>query len=404
MFVFCSKQFSLFLGMAFLGTHVFAAVPSSTLTAHSTGAQEYAMRCAGCHGLDGLGNIKGPAIARQPGTVARPDKELVRIVRNGVPGKGMPSMKRLGDAKIIAVVQYLRTLQSASSGGSGSGAVGSASGNAGSASGTSFARPAPANAPAKADFAIASAAPGEMLAMKEPAGVDHAALRAFHVTQADLNQKLIGENWVSYNGDYSGRRFSTMSEVKPANASQLVAKWHFKTTGAGVMEVTPVVVAGVMFVTRSNDAWALDAKTGKLLWHHARAVSDGLIDDAARHINRGVAVLGARVYMETDNAHLLCLDARTGEQIWDIAYATGNRNYGATSAPLIVKDKVIVGTSGGDEGVRGFVAAYDAQTGKQVWRFWTIPAPGEKGNDSWPGDMYLHGGEPPGCRAPSTRN
>ena len=108
-----------------------------------------------------------------------------------------------------------------------------------------------------------------------------------------------------------------------------------------------------MFVTRSNDAWALDAATGKMLWHHARAVSEGLIDDAAGHINRGVAVLGARVYMETDNAHLLCLDARSGKQIWDVVYATGNKNYGATSAPLIVKDKVLVGTSGGDDGVRG---------------------------------------------------
>jgi alcohol dehydrogenase (cytochrome c) len=166
----------------------------------------------------------------------------------------------------------------------------------------------------------------------------------------------------------------------------------FHTSNAGVMEVTPIVVAGVMFMTRSNDAYALDAKTGKQLWHHARAISEGLIDDASGHINRGVAVLGTRVYMETDNAHLLCLDARTGELIWDVAYATGNRNYGATSAPLIVKDKVLVGTSGGDDGVRGFVAAYDAQTGKEAWRFWTIPAPGEHGSQSWPGDMYMHGG------------
>ena len=231
-----------------------------------------------------------------------------------------------------------------------------------------------------------------MLAMKEVPGVDLAALRSFHVDEVDLSQKQVEENWVSYNGDYTGRRFSAMNEVTPANAGSLVAKWHYKTTGAGVMEVTPVVVAGVMFVTRSNDAWALDAKTGKLLWHHARPVSAGLIDDAARHLNRGVAVLGTRVYMETDNAHLLCLDARTGQQIWDVVYATGNKNYGATSAPLIVKDKVLVGTSGGDEGVRGFIAAYDADTGKEAWRFWTIPAPGEKGNESWPGDMYKHGG------------
>jgi alcohol dehydrogenase (cytochrome c) len=158
------------------------------------------------------------------------------------------------------------------------------------------------------------------------------------------------------------------------------------------MEATPIVVAGVMLVTSANDAYALDAKTGKTLWHHTRALSHGLVDDAAMHHNRGVAVLGGRVYMETDNAHLLCLDARSGGLIWEVAYATGNRNYGATSAPLIVKDMVLVGTSGGDDGVRGFLAAFDAQTGMERWRFWTIPGPGEKGGESWPGDQYLHGG------------
>ena len=136
----------------------------------------------------------------------------------------------------------------------------------------------------------------------------------------------------------------------------------------------------------------LDARTGRQLWHHAMSLTEGLIDDASSHHNRGIAILGARIYMETDNAHLLCLDARNGHLIWDVAYAPGNKNYGATSAPLIVKDKVIVGTSGGDDGVRGFVAAFDAKSGKECWRLWTIPAPGEKGSESWPGDMYLRGG------------
>jgi alcohol dehydrogenase (cytochrome c) len=213
------------------------------------------------------------------------------------------------------------------------------------------------------------------------------------VQPSDLLQKTIENNWVSYNGDYTGRRFSSLAQVTPANVSRLAAKWVFHTQNAGVLEVTPVVVAGVMFITGSNDAYALDARTGMLLWHHARGVSSGLIDDASGHINRGVAVLGTRVYMETDNAHLLCLDARSGNLIWDVAYANNNKNYGGTSAPLIVKDKVLVGTSGGDDGVRGFLAAFDAQTGKQVWRFWTVPAPGENGSESWPaGEEYLHGG------------
>jgi alcohol dehydrogenase (cytochrome c) len=356
------------------------ALPNAAL---GLGQQTFVANCASCHAMDGSGNIKGPAIARQPSTIARSDKDLTRIVRNGVPGKGMPPMRQLGNAKVVAVVKYLRTLQQAS-GSAASPAIGSG----GSGSG---ARPNGPN-PQLAEARAAASAPGEMLAMKQAPEVTLAALRGFHLDVAGLSQPQIKENWVSYNGDYTGRRFSAMDEITPANAAKMVAKWHFKTAGAGVMEVTPVVVAGVMFVTRSNDAWALDAKTGKLLWHHTRPISQGLIDDAARHINRGVAVLGTRLYQETDNAHLLCLDARTGEQLWDVAYATGNRNYGATSSPLIVKGKVIVGSSGGDEGVRGFVAAYDAETGKQAWRFWTIPAPGEKGNESWPGEMWMHGG------------
>jgi alcohol dehydrogenase (cytochrome c) len=120
-------------------------------------------------------------------------------------------------------------------------------------------------------------------------------------------------------------------------------------------------------------------------------VTEGLIDDASQHHNRGVGIWHSRIYMETDNAHLLCLDARSGNLLWDVPYTDGNKNYGATSAPLVVKDKVFVGTSGGDDGVRGLLAAIDAVTGKILWRFWTIPAPGEPGSSSWPGDAYLHG-------------
>jgi alcohol dehydrogenase (cytochrome c) len=212
------------------------------------------------------------------------------------------------------------------------------------------------------------------------------------VKQSDLLANPAGANWISYNGDYTGRRYSGLTQITPANARGLTVHWVFHAREISPLEVTPIVVAGVMFVTSANDAYALDAKTGKTLWHHTRALSRGLVDDAAMHHNRGVAVLGGHVYMETDNAHLLCLDTRSGGLTWDVAYATGNRNYGATSAPLIVKDMVVVGTSGGDDGVRGFLAAFDAQTGKERWRFWTIPGPGEKGGESWPGDQYLHGG------------
>ena len=160
-----------------------------------------------------------------------------------------------------------------------------------------------------------------------------------NVRQTDLLQSPVTDNWVSYNGDYSGARHSGLTQITPGNVGQLAAQWVFHPRTVSPLEVTPVVIAGVMFVTSANDAYALDAKTGKVLWHHVRAVSQGLIDDPAQHHNRGVAILGTRVYMETDNAHLLCLDARSGHLIWDVPYATGNKNYGATSAPLIVKTR-----------------------------------------------------------------
>jgi alcohol dehydrogenase (cytochrome c) len=202
----------------------------------------------------------------------------------------------------------------------------------------------------------------------------------------------IKDNWPSYNGDYTGRRFSGLTQITPQNVEHLQAQWVFHTKTPGVLEATPVVIDGIMYFTGSNDAFALNAQTGEVLWHYSRPISSGLIDDASGHINRGVAVLGNRLYMETDNAHLLCLDKRSGNLMWDVAYADGNKNYGATGAPLILKDKVLVATSGGDDGVRGFLAAFDAVTGKLAWRLWTIPAPGEPGSSSWPGDTYLHGG------------
>ena len=215
---------------------------------------------------------------------------------------------------------------------------------------------------------------------------------AIDIHSDDLLAQPLAGNWLSYNGDYSGRRYSSLSEISKNNLAQLRAAWVFHVHNSSRLEVTPVVANGMMFVTASNDAFALDARSGRVVWHHSRPNAEGLIDDASRHITRGVGLWRNRLYMETDNAHLLCLDARSGNLIWDVAYADWNRNYGATSAPLVVKDKVLVGTSGGDDGVRGFLAAYDALSGKLVWRFWTIPAPGEFGSESWPGKLYLHGG------------
>jgi alcohol dehydrogenase (cytochrome c) len=201
----------------------------------------------------------------------------------------------------------------------------------------------------------------------------------------------VAENWPSYNGDYTGRRFSSLTQITPANVRSLRVQWVFHSRNSNSMEVTPVAFSGVMYITSGNDAYTLDARTGRTIWHHARPLSSGLIDDASSHHNRGVAIWQTRVFMETDNAHLLCLDARSGNLLWDMRYADTRLNYGATSAPLVVRDKVIVGTSGGDDGVRGFVAAFDVKTGSPAWKFWTIPKPGEPNSSSWNRHTYLHG-------------
>jgi alcohol dehydrogenase (cytochrome c) len=220
----------------------------------------------------------------------------------------------------------------------------------------------------------------------------HSAFASIDMQPEKLLSEPAGANWLSYNGDYTGRRFSSLNQINESNVGQLRAGWVFHAPNSSALEVTPVVYQGLMFVTSANDVYALDAQAGRIVWHYARPITEGLIDDASEHHNRGVALWHSRVYMETDNAHLLCLDARSGNLLWDVAYTDGHKNYGATSAPLLVKDKVIVGTSGGDDGVRGFVSAYEAQSGKLAWRFWTIPAPGEPGSESWPGRAYLHGG------------
>lgn len=212
------------------------------------------------------------------------------------------------------------------------------------------------------------------------------------VTKDDLVAQPVGENWTSYNGDYSGRRYSRLDQINTQNVAALRAAWTFHPGNTQQLEVTPVVIRGVMYITASNDVIALDARTGRELWHFRRPVSAGLLDDAAAHKNRGVAVWRNSVFMETDDAHLLSLDARSGGLQWDVEYADKKKHYGATSAPLVVKDTVVVGTSGGDSGVRGFLAGFDPATGKRKWQLWTIPGPGEFGSASWPGDSYLHGG------------
>ncbi len=199
-------------------------------------------------------------------------------------------------------------------------------------------------------------------------------------------------NWPNYNGRIGGNRYSELSAIDASNVSRLAPVWMFPVPNARRLEVTPVVVDGMMYVTSGNQAIALDARTGRQIWRYSRPLTKGVIGDAAGGINRGVAVLGDRVFMVTDHAHLLAIHRFSGELLWDTEMADYRQHYGATSAPLVVGELVLSGTSGGDEGARGFIDAYRASTGERVWRFWTMPGkPGDPGAESWIGRAMEHG-------------
>jgi PQQ-dependent dehydrogenase (methanol/ethanol family) len=200
-------------------------------------------------------------------------------------------------------------------------------------------------------------------------------------------------NWPTYSGSVSGNRFSMLTKIDRHSVARLQPAWVHPLP-YDLLETTPVVVDGVMYVTAPNQIYALDARTGAQIWRYTRPRSPagGISGDAAKGANRGVALLGDRLFFITDNAHLLCLQRVTGALLWDIALPEGPGKYGGTSAPLVAGDLVIVGVSGGDEGVRGFVAAYRATSGEEAWRFWTVPKAGEPAAASWEGNDNPQGG------------
>jgi alcohol dehydrogenase (cytochrome c) len=199
------------------------------------------------------------------------------------------------------------------------------------------------------------------------------------------------QNWLTYSGSYASQRYSALQQVTAANVKNLELKWVFQAQSLQKFESTPLVVDGVMYLTQSpNDVVALDARSGRVFWLYHYAPSP-----AARPccgiVNRGVAILGDSLFMATVDAHLVSIDAKNGHAQWDVKLAEPAAGYAMTMAPLVVKDKVIVGVAGGEFGVRGFIEAFDAHTGKQAWRFDTIPQPGEPGHETWRGRDWEHG-------------
>ncbi|MGH7832630.1 MAG: pyrroloquinoline quinone-dependent dehydrogenase [Candidatus Binatia bacterium] len=199
-------------------------------------------------------------------------------------------------------------------------------------------------------------------------------------------------NWLTYSGNYRGGRHTSLTQINRANVNRLKPAWIYQLREPGRLETSPIVVDGIVYVTeKSQSVTALDGKTGRPLWKHNLNSSKDF-RGCCGDVNRGPAVLNDALFVGTIDAHLVALDMRTGNQRWKVKIADHKTGHSITAAPLAVKDKVIVGISGGDLGIRGFLDAYDAKTGKQAWRFWTIPGPGEPGHKTWEGDSWKTGG------------
>ena len=205
-----------------------------------------------------------------------------------------------------------------------------------------------------------------------------------------LNAVKEPHNWLTYSGTYTGQRYSTLAQITPANAGELELKWVFQARWLDYYQATPLVVDGIMYTTQGNDVLALDAATGKMFWiYRYTPAADAKF--CCGRITRGLAILGDTLFLATVDAHLIAIDARSGRPVWHKVVAQATAGYSMTLAPLVIKDKVIVGTAGGEFGIRGFLAAYDAKTGKEAWRFNTVPLPGEPGHETW-GEGWKHGG------------
>jgi len=310
--------------------------PQRLLPQQRAPQQLFETNCAGCHGDDARGTAKGPALAMNPRVAEQSADQLGAYLERGNVAAGMPAFADLAAGERAALVRYVRRL------------------NAETITG-------PPTAPeATRKTTWGAPQPGD---------------------------------WLTYNGNDSANRYSPLKQIHTGNVSSLKLKWVFPIQYFG-LEVTPLAADGVLYVTGPNQVFALDALTGNALWHYSRPASPGMVGDARLGTNRGVAMLRDKVFFVTDNAHLLALDRGSGKLLWEtpMAAESEGQHYGGTLAPLVVNETVIAGVAGADEGIRGFVAAFEPDHGALVWRRWTVPRSGEPGIETWQSKEPVTGG------------
>jgi alcohol dehydrogenase (cytochrome c) len=385
----------LLVGVA--STSVFAAVLLGQQPSQPAPSAAYAARCSTCHGPTMTG-ATGPEIL----TYIRyhTDAEATVQIREKHPSLQIPDAElrqALGDTRILAGTNPAMAT---------GGFTGRRAGRGGAApAGPAATLPAP---PVAALAPTSSAMPAPVTIRMSNGTTRTGVL----LGQSDLDATLLENgryvllsregdsyrekpmtpkaDWRSYDGDLSGNRYSPLEMINTTNIKRLGAAWIFPMPAAR-MEVTPIVVDGIMYLSGWNEAYALDATTGKQLWSYGQPHTEGIQGDGGGGANRGVTVSADSVYLETDHAHLVALNRFTGQKRWDIQMAAYQEGFSASSPPLSVGDLLITGVAGGEEGARGFLDAYRASTGERVWRWYSVPKRGEPGSETWKGQAIDHG-------------
>ena len=334
----------------------------------TVGRKTFESRCSVCHGADGNGGEMGPAIAARLRNLD--DAQLKTTILEGIPTRGMPGIK-VSDQDLPLLITFMRTLRPRSDFGFHSYQTKARLTNGQTLDGTVVSE-------AFDEAAIRTADDRIHLLRKVDGG------RFREVTSET--------NWSTYNGDIGGNRYTRLTQINKSNVARVAPRWMFTLPNLSGLQLTPLVVDGVMYVTAANECYALDAGTGHQIWHYKRPRTRGLTGGGASGANRGAAYADGKIFMDMDNAHLIALNRVDGSLLWDTEIADSRLNYSATSAPIAVGNLVITGTAGGEEGARGLIAAFDSSTGKEVWRFWTVPAAGEPGSETWKGKGMEHGG------------
>ena len=310
---------------------------------HRVASDIFRVRCAICHGNEGAGGIVGPSLNHAGLKHGDSDLAIYKVLRDGVPDTAMNALS-LSLVQRWQLVGYVRQLQLHD--------IGSVAGRA-------------------------------------PLDIELSSERI-------LSAGSKTDEWLTYSGSLDGHRYTPLNQITTANVSKLRIRWirQFDTTLPSI-EATPLVVGGVMFITEPpSDTMAVDAfdvKSGDLIWRYSRGVSLD-VQSLFGRMNRGVAILDNKLYFVTLDGYLVCINANTGSLVWQTKVIDPSGGYSLSTAPLIVKRSVVIGVAGADYGIRGFLDAFDADTGKKQWRFDTVPGPGEPGHETWGGDSWRTGG------------